>query len=105
MSLIQVVGSRMDLKRQSLSPVSYPLLGDKDRVKRFGMRRVASDKVKFSAPRDDNVFTKVLSRSGISNSEAEDSHSQMLERFQAENELAHSVALRISTRQSVHKRQ
>jgi hypothetical protein len=50
--------------------------------------------MKFSSPWDDDVFPEVFSRICFGNSETKDPHSQVLEGFQPEYDLAHPIDLR-----------
>jgi hypothetical protein len=84
---------------ESLFPISYPLLWDENRIKRLSVGRIKSDKMKFAAPRDDDVFAKILPRSRFSNFETEDSDSEMLQWLQAKQTLTHPINSR--TRQAI----
>jgi hypothetical protein len=73
----------MKSESESLFPIRYTLLGKKSRVKWFSVRRIKSDKMEFSAPRDDYILPKVLARSCFSDFKSKDLHREVLERFQA----------------------
>lgn len=74
----------MKSEPESLFPIGYALLRDKDRIERLSVRRIESDKMEFSPPRDDDVFPKIFPGSCLGNFETEDSHCEVLKRFQAE---------------------